>query len=78
MRWSGVRTTFLDRLGEIQAPTLIVHGTLDSSVPPDCVREAHVRLPGSRLYWMEGCGHWPQRDNPAEFNRAVKSFLRSG
>lgn len=75
MQWAGLRTCYMDRLGEIQAPTLIVHGTHDSSVPPGCAREAHERISGSKLHWMEGCGHWPQRDNPGEFNRVVKAFL---
>ncbi len=69
------RTCFLDRLNEIHAPTLIIHGTLDTLVPHDAVREAHIRISGSRLYWMEGCGHWPQRDNPREFNRVARQFL---
>lgn len=72
---SGTRTSFLDRLTEISAPTLIVHGTLDTLVPHEAVREAHIRISGSQLYWMEGCGHWPQRDHPAEFNRVVRRFL---
>ncbi len=72
---SGTRTSFLDRLNEISAPTLIVHGTLDTLVPHEAVREAHIRIPGSQLHWMEGCGHWPQRDHPAEFNRLARRFL---
>ncbi len=75
MTWSGTRTCYLDRLGEIHKPTLIVHGTLDNAAPQEGSREAHVLIRGSRLYWMESCGHWPQRDHPAEFNRVVKGFL---
>ncbi|RPI24836.1 MAG: alpha/beta hydrolase [Chloroflexota bacterium] len=75
--WRGVKTCFMDRLGEIQAPTLIVHGTKDVAVPVENAREAHARITGSKLVWMEGCGHWPQRDNPPEFNRVVREFLAS-
>jgi pimeloyl-ACP methyl ester carboxylesterase len=75
MTWQGSRTCWMDRLGEINAPTLILHGTLDTAVPADNARQAHARIRGSRLYWMEGCGHWPQRDNPTEFNQVVKEFL---
>ena len=71
----GTRTCFLDRLGEIAAPTLILHGTLDTLVPVEDARQAHERIAGSTLHWMEGCGHWPNRDNPVEFNRVVKEFL---
>jgi pimeloyl-ACP methyl ester carboxylesterase len=73
--WQGTRTCYLDRLGEIRAPTLILHGTLDALVPAECAREANARIPGSRLHWLEGAGHWPQRDTPAAFNQVVKEFL---
>lgn len=73
--WNGVRTCYLDRLGEISAPVLIVHGTKDSAVPPEWAREAQRRIPGSRLEWMEGAGHWAQRDCPEDFNRVVSAFL---
>lgn len=75
MTWNGQRTCFMDRLGEISAPTLIIHGAKDQAVPLEVSREAHERIRGSELYLMEGCGHWPQRDNPEEFNRVVKAFL---
>jgi pimeloyl-ACP methyl ester carboxylesterase len=73
--WSGTRTVYLDRLHEITVPTLIVHGDLDGAVPPECAREAHQRIPGAALHWMEGCGHWPNRDNPEAFNQVMKTFL---
>lgn len=75
MTLRGVRTCFMNRLGEINAPTLIIHGTKDSAVPVGNARQAHARIAGSKLVWLEGCGHWPQRDNPPEFNRVVKDFL---
>ncbi len=71
----GLRTCFMDRLNEIYIPTLIIHGSKDSLVPPGCARQAHERLPNSILHWMEGSGHWPQRDDPEQFNRIVKAFL---
>ncbi len=73
--WQGTRTCFIDRLGEIKAPTLIIHGTADTLVPPALAAEAHRRIPNSRLHLLEGSGHWPQRDDPQGFNRAVLEFL---
>lgn len=75
LTWSGIRTCYMDRLSEITAPVLIVHGTRDALVPPESAREADSILPNSRLHWMEGSGHWPQRDDPQEFNRVVVEFL---
>ncbi len=75
MLWSGTRTTYIDRLKEIAVPVLIVHGTKDTLVPREASQEAHVRIPGSRLHWVDGAGHWPQRDHPKDFNRAVVRFF---
>lgn len=41
-------------LEKITCPTLIMHGTADTVVPPDNARHAHARIPGSELYWMRG------------------------
>jgi pimeloyl-ACP methyl ester carboxylesterase len=75
MLWNGTRTCFMDRLAEIVTPTLIVHGRQDQAVPLKCAQQAHVRIKSSRLEILDGCGHWPQRDRPDEFNRIVVEFL---
>ncbi len=76
--WNGLKTNYIDRLNEIQSKTLIIHGGKDSLVPLDCSKEAHQIITGSEIYIMAGCGHWPQRDNPDEFNRVVKDFFSEG
>ena len=75
VRWDGLRTDFSDRLGEITAPTLIIHGTHDRAVPVGWALRAHTRLPNSELRVFYGCGHWPPRECPEEFNRVVEDFL---
>jgi pimeloyl-ACP methyl ester carboxylesterase len=75
VRWDGLRTDFSDRLGEIIAPTLIIHGAHDPAVPVAWARRAHARLPNSELRVFDGCGHWPPRERPEEFNRVVEDFL---
>lgn len=40
-------------------PTAIVHGRLDWICLPQAAWELHHSLPGSRLQWLEGCGHSP-------------------
>lgn len=74
--WNGTRSVLLDRLSEIQAPTLLVHGTKDTAVPAESSRDAQRAIAGARLAWIEGAGHWPQRDDPKAFNRVVTDFLR--
>lgn len=46
-----------DRLSEITAPALILHGTLDPIVPPAHAEALSVQIPGARLVWLEGVGH---------------------
>jgi pimeloyl-ACP methyl ester carboxylesterase len=72
---NGLRTVYLDRLGEIKAPTLFIHGEYDRLVPLECAREAHQLLPGSQLVILPRCGHWPQREDPSGFVRALQAFL---
>jgi len=71
-----LRSDFSDRLGEIKAPTLLVHGDHDSSVPLECVRRAQKALPDVRLVVLKNRRHWPMRENPQEFISIVLDFLR--
>jgi pimeloyl-ACP methyl ester carboxylesterase len=73
--WGGLNTDLSHRLGELAAPTLLVHGEHDRVVPVEWARRAHERLPDSELRVVQGCGHWPPRECPDEFNRAVAGFL---
>ncbi len=75
LTWDGLKTVYMDRLGEIKAKTLIIHGEKDTLVPLEASREAHELIRDSELKIMSGCGHWPQRDNPEEFNQVVSEFL---
>lgn len=45
-----------DRLDEIHAPTLILHGKRDKSVPATLAEEMHAGIAASKLLWFEG-GH---------------------
>jgi proline iminopeptidase len=40
-------------------PTAILHGRLDWVCRPQAAWDVHQCLPGSRLQWLEGCGHSP-------------------
>lgn len=71
----GVRTHFADRLSELSAPTLFVHGDSDPLIPVDWAREAAVDVPGARLSVIEDCGHWPPRECPSAFLDALVPWL---
>jgi len=71
----GLRTDFSDRLGELDVPTLLIHGTDDPLLPVSWSERASKRLPNGQLHSVEGCGHWPPRERPEPFNRAVAAFF---
>lgn len=77
MTWSGFCNDLLTRLSEITPPTLIIHGFQDRLIPVIWARKAHELVPDSRLCILEQCGHWPQREKPDEFRRAVLQFLEA-
>ena len=76
MTWSGLRTVYLDRLGEIKTPTLIVHGRQDKGVPVTCAQEAARRIKGAKVHIVDGAGHWAQREKPDEVKQLMQAFLR--
>src|SRR5437868_5858707 len=43
-------------LGQITAPTLVMHGTADPLVPPAAAPDLHRRIRGSRLETFDGTG----------------------
>ncbi len=75
LSWLGFRHNFLRRLSEITAPTLIVHGDSDKLIAVRLAEKAHHLISHSELCVFPRCGHWPPREKPADFNRAVLKFL---
>lgn len=72
---TGLRTNYMSQLGQITAPTLIIHGEADTLVPTRYAREACRMIPDCRLEVLEGAGHWAQRDQPGKFTGLVRKFL---
>ncbi len=66
-----------ERLGEVAAPTLILWGDRDRSVPlAHAARHARA-LPNARLVVLEGAGHIPHNEYPARVNQLILDFLRA-
>jgi len=74
-RPNGVRTDYSDRLGELSMPTLLLHGSQDSLVPPEWSAVAADAIPGARLELVDDCGHWVPRERPDRFNEILGEFL---
>ena len=68
----------VDRLGEVQARTLIVWGKHDWVFPVAHARRAHQFIPNARLVILDGCGHCPQLEQPVAFNHLAREFLAEG
>jgi pimeloyl-ACP methyl ester carboxylesterase len=58
-----------------ELPILLLWGSLDSAVYASSAYELHDRLANSALLIMDGIGHLPYEEAPAEFNRIVCEFL---
>jgi pimeloyl-ACP methyl ester carboxylesterase len=55
--------------------TLIVWGTRDGVVPRGCIDAYREAIAGAQVAEVQGAGHRPEIENPAEFERVVKKFL---
>lgn len=64
-----------DRLRRITVPTLVLWSTHDPLLPWQQAQSYQKALPNSQFHVLEGCAHWPQYENPREFNRIVSEFL---
>ena len=65
----------MDRLGEIQVPTLVLAGHDDFLFPPESQALLAAGIPNARLRIIERAGHNPQTERPAETLSAVGDFL---
>ena len=66
---------FLDRLDEVEVPTLIVWGRNDNVVPPADALEYGRLLRNSRIVIFDDTGHVPMAERPVRFNRVLETFL---
>jgi len=64
------------RLPQIKAPTLIMAGGADKTVPLDNIRILAERIPGAELAVMEKMGHFMMWEGFEDSNRIMLDFLR--
>jgi pimeloyl-ACP methyl ester carboxylesterase len=70
MAWSC-----FDRLGAIQAPTLVIHGETDQLVPPENAKIIADRIPGAELVMLPRASHIFTTDQPEPSHGAILRFL---
>lgn len=65
-------------LGQVKAPTLVLHGTEDRRVSVAAAHHLARHIPDARLYLFEGRGHLPIFTATAEFCEVLRRFVRTG
>jgi len=61
--------------GQITAPTLVLWTSDDPTADVSEGARIASMIPGARFEVMEGCGHWPQYEDPKTFDRLHLDFL---
>jgi pimeloyl-ACP methyl ester carboxylesterase len=62
-------------LSAIRVPALFVWCREDEITPLKWGEDYAAAVPGAQLAVIEGCGHLPNLEKPADFNKAVTEFL---
>jgi proline iminopeptidase len=65
----------VDRLGEIQVPTLVIGSSDDWITPLAQSERIHERIPGSELVVFEQSGHFPFIEEQEKFLNVVRGWL---
>ena len=66
----------LDRLPKLGMPVLTVWGENDRVLPVEHALAVRQVLPSGHVVIYPECGHWPQMEKAAEFNRLVIRFAQ--
>lgn len=63
------------RVGEIEAPTLILFGDKDRLINPTAAKTFNERIAGSEVVLLPGIGHLPMEEAPDATARTIADFL---
>ncbi len=58
-------------------PTLFMWGSRDRAVPPESAAKLAANFADAKLVMLDGAGHLPYEEVPADFNRIVVGYLVS-
>jgi len=71
------RFDVVDRISEVEAPTLAICGTDDTMTPPRYSQFLADRIPGAAVEILEGGTHFVFLEQPDAVNRAIRRFVDS-
>jgi pimeloyl-ACP methyl ester carboxylesterase len=74
---SGEVLSIPERAAEVRVPTLVIWGREDALLPVALADSFVNAIPGARKVVIEGCGHLPQEERPAELAALLEEFLSS-
>jgi 3-oxoadipate enol-lactonase len=69
------RTSILDRLGAVRAPTLVICGREDAATELDRSERIAQRIPGAQLVVIDDAGHLSALERPQPVNDALVPFV---
>ena len=76
--WRGQKLQLFDRLEELPRllpPIGLFWGSKDTIIPVDHARALLEKMENVSVTEFEGCGHWPQLEQPEAFALALARFL---
>jgi len=71
------KVDWLDRLGAVRVPTLVIAGGKDVGATPEMARAIAERIPGAQLAVFEEAAHLSVAELPDRFHATVAAFLAS-
>jgi 3-oxoadipate enol-lactonase len=75
LRGRAERPDYCELLSRTAVPAWVVVGSDDTYTPVSDAEFMHRQLPHSTLTVIEGAGHMPNLEYPAEFNAALTAYL---
>lgn len=72
---STIHNNLEKELPKINTNCCLIWGKNDIITPPQVAEKFHQLIPGSKLYWIDLCGHVPMLETPEEFNAIIDNFL---
>lgn len=70
------RFDVMERLGEIEVPTLVIAGSADQLTPVKYARFLNEHIPDACMVTIEDAGHMVMLEQAAETAKAVREFLK--
>jgi pimeloyl-ACP methyl ester carboxylesterase len=75
-QWEAIEGwSAFDRLRDVRAPTLVLHGSEDLMIDPGSARELAAHIEGAELVLVEGAGHVYHSERPEAADAAVLDFV---